>query len=571
MTFKESAKFKGYRCFKREWAGFENLCPINVIIGRNNSGKSSLIDLVDILTREEFGTFSNDMQFSSTLNEAELSKTFRKDITGGELGGNHWISHGSAFVGEFVEWEITDRDLTYTSDIVLDHYYQQAKRNAIEDKIEGAIKEKKHPLSGKNHKRIYAEREISSEQARDILHVNFSGEGATNICRHYITGASEKYPRSLIQNKLLMALNHIFGKDADFIEIQVLQHDKESGGTQDHWEIYLCESSKGLIPLSRSGSGLQTVILVLLNLLVVPHAEGKKPSDCVFSFEELENNLHPALQRRLFWYITEFAVENNCYIFITTHSNVALDVFANSKHSQIIHVENDGESAYTKTIDAYFEKLHVVNDLGAKASDLLQANGIVWLEGPSDRIYFNKWIELLTDGTMKEGLDYQCAFYGGSILSHYTANPASNGRLNLLQVNPNAVLLADGDRTSKGSRIKQRVRDIKNEIEALPKSHVWVSKAKEVESYVPLEVLRDLFNKPRLKVIDQYEPFSKEPTKRSPDKGYFQKHSPTKTFNKVDFAQRVIPKLKLLELKTIFEWEKEMDQIVRTIQSWNER
>ena len=34
----DSIYFKGYSCFKNEWAGFDTIKPINVIIGRNNSG-----------------------------------------------------------------------------------------------------------------------------------------------------------------------------------------------------------------------------------------------------------------------------------------------------------------------------------------------------------------------------------------------------------------------------------------------------------------------------------------------------------------------------------------------------
>ena len=45
----ESVYFKGHLCFQREWAGFDTIKPINVIIGRNNSGKSHLLELVEAL------------------------------------------------------------------------------------------------------------------------------------------------------------------------------------------------------------------------------------------------------------------------------------------------------------------------------------------------------------------------------------------------------------------------------------------------------------------------------------------------------------------------------------------
>ena len=47
----DSIYFKGYSCFKKDWAGFDTIKPVNVIIGRNNSGKSHLLDLVEALCK----------------------------------------------------------------------------------------------------------------------------------------------------------------------------------------------------------------------------------------------------------------------------------------------------------------------------------------------------------------------------------------------------------------------------------------------------------------------------------------------------------------------------------------
>ena len=90
----------------------------------------------------------------------------------------------------------------------------------------------------------------------------------------------------------------------------------------------ISEKTKGLISLSRSGSGLKTIILVLLNLLVVPKIKNAGESLFTFAFEELENNLHPALLRRLFQYLENYVVNKKATIFLTTHSSIALDFFA---------------------------------------------------------------------------------------------------------------------------------------------------------------------------------------------------------------------------------------------------
>ena len=47
---KLSLKIRNYKCFEGEEQGYDVILPINVIIGRNNSGKSSLLDLIDQAT-----------------------------------------------------------------------------------------------------------------------------------------------------------------------------------------------------------------------------------------------------------------------------------------------------------------------------------------------------------------------------------------------------------------------------------------------------------------------------------------------------------------------------------------
>ena len=78
---------------------------------------------------------------------------------------------------------------------------------------------------------------------------------------------------------------------------------------------------KKLIALSQSGSGLKTILLTLLNLLVVPIIEEKSDRYFTFAFEELENNMHPALLRKLLSYIEKFALENEIPVFLTSQAH----------------------------------------------------------------------------------------------------------------------------------------------------------------------------------------------------------------------------------------------------------
>ncbi|MBM2837859.1 MAG: hypothetical protein HW415_484, partial [Deltaproteobacteria bacterium] len=42
-----SIEIKNYKCFGEDPQGFYHLRPINLIIGRNNTGKSTLLEMVE--------------------------------------------------------------------------------------------------------------------------------------------------------------------------------------------------------------------------------------------------------------------------------------------------------------------------------------------------------------------------------------------------------------------------------------------------------------------------------------------------------------------------------------------
>lgn len=428
---------------------------------------------------------------------------------------------------------------------------------------------KKHRLVGKSVRRLLADRDIEVESPTRTLSLAPNGTGASNIVRRFITSANEDLPREVVQRELLASLNRIVGADACFNEIQVQEHDDDnSGGPRDHWEIYLGEASKGLVPLSGSGSGLKTVILVLLNLLVMPKVEDRSRGEYVFAFEELENSLHPAVLRRLFLYIEEYAVKHGSPVFLTTHSSVAVDLFGTSEHAQIVHVFHDGESARTATVSGHLDYLRVVSELGVRPSDLLQANGVVWVEGPSDRIYLNRWIELVADGSLREGRDYQCAFYGGSLLARNqfrAVEDANAGLANLFQINPNVVVVCDSDRSSGGAPLKERVERIEQEVSELPNGHVWITGTREIENYLPGHVIGAVLGKPEARDPKQWESFYPWRRVRS---SYWESEVGQRSFDKVDLAAACTSHMTLEAMAGRFDWKAEVAKVADCIRSW---
>lgn len=565
----DSFKFKGHDCFKNDWSGIDGFKPISVVIGRNNTGKSQLLDVLEKLTRKKIHELGFGFRCTGILDESSLRAAFPDNLRSDDLPGNstHWQDHGIHFVGSPIEWQVDSKGakievLHFNNPNHWSHSLEKRR-----EKLEKAVANVTAPILGCKFRRLLADRDVQPELAKKELELKGDGTGATNIIRRFILSHTPEMREELIQKELLNALSYIFGEDGSFVQIEVRHHE-----SSDLWEVFLGEPRKGLIALSSSGSGLRTVVLVLLNLLVVPELEKTEKRQFVFAFEELENNLHPALLRRLFTYIADFVEREECMLFLTTHSNVALDFFGPRDDTQIIHVTHDGESAYTKTVAAHFDHVGLLTELGSRPSDLLQANGVVWLEGPSDRIYFNRFIELYSAGKLREGRDYQCAFYGGSNLANSTFSAPEDSDetfANLLRLNQNIAVVCDGDRTAAsggGSRIKGRVQRVKQEVEKIPAAFLWITDAKEIENYIPGIVWEAVYNVQGIPDPTRYDSF---PSSNVKSTDFVQKYLKRKAFDKCDFAMKAVPYLKREMLADRFELEQRVNALVTRINDWN--
>lgn len=571
-----SVKIKGVSCFTQEFCGFESFKTINVIIGRNNTGKSQLLKLVESICSPDRkkNRLNASYHFKGTYDENSLIGVFHRNTSNGALRGRHWEDHGQHFVDQEVAWieneHFTVSDIETQGKDLKDHYNQTYKyemSDAAKGALERATNNIPSPYTGKIFRHIYADRDIKTEAAEGELKLHFDGRGATNIIRdHLIRADNIMVTRRTIQTSLRGALNGIFGPDGTFTNISVQQH------ASGEWEIFFEEENKGLIPLSSSGSGLKTVILVLLNLLVVPELERRDPEDFVFAFEELENNLHPALLRRLLKYIEEFAIQHSCHVFLTTHSSAALDQFSRAEHAQFVRVSHNGEYATTQTISAHFDHSQVVGDLGARASDILQANGIIWVEGPSDAIYLNHWIDVFSKGRVLEGRDYACAFYGGSLLARTSFDDPTRPNpelIKLIQLNRNAALVCDSDKNSRSTPLKPRVTKAKEEMSKIPNGMIWITAGKEIETYLSGTVISASLGVTKVRDPEQFERFFPTTGKNAADDSFVQTQLGRSTIDKVDLALSAREHMTIESMKDRFDWEAKMTELISTIEKWN--
>jgi hypothetical protein len=557
-------KVRNYRSFGQEAQGFNTIKPINILIGKNNSGKSALIDVIEARANpdslvDKQDASKTEILIGGQMQEGMINVVFPANTSSSDVPGANYNEYGMRLkdkkalvklgVGGSKTLESIDFDFSGISD---------AKRNEFTQKIAGALP---NPLQNCSVLRILAERDITSEKPVTSNDVQPNGVGATNIIRKHINDRT--LPNNLVDVQILNGLNEIFADDGHFEKIRVQEDSQAGDANSSTWEIYLDETNKGSIKLSSSGSGLKTVLLVLINLHIL--VGGRALENFIFAFEELENNLHPGVLRRLYLYIEEFAKEHKSLFFITTHSSVVIDMFSASKDAQLLHVTNDGQASKVDDVLNFTHKDKIFSDLDIRASDLLQSNVIIWVEGPSDRIYINAWIDWCSSGAIREGAHYQCVFYGGRTLSHLESrdNNEIQAGINVLRVNRHSILMMDSDLVDTTGVINSTKTRIKGEIEG-DGGLVWVTKGKEVENYLPEEALRRVFEKPSLPQIGQTEKISDYLTTNI-DSSAAEKFST----HKVKYASEFVATSDYAEFRKVLDLDDRLKDVVNKIAEWN--
>lgn len=549
-------RFKGYKAFAADtYTELDNLPRVSVIIGKNNSGKSSVIDVMGMMydrmyaMREEITSCAEEIAAEIPITR-DMCDRLLSGYTSiqGYTSGTLWIKSKGRSIGYRVEPEDSGGHIVEWNDRLPLWNSSDANR------VESDISRERDTYVFRN---VAAERNIVPEEEEKIggtlEDLSSTGRGASNIIRAFLNDSS--YDETIIEDTLLKAVNEIMSPEAVFEGIRVQQVQDGYGNVR--WEVFLKEEGMSRCPLSRMGSGLKTIILVLLNLLVIPELDEYKNKKMVYGFEELENNLHPAMQRKLFEYIYEFAEMHDVQVFITTHSHVAINAFYDKDDAGIFHVYKQDGRAFVKRIESYLDKPRILDDLDVKASDLLQSNGIIWVEGPSDRVYIKHWLDLYFPDRFVEGVHYQFLYYGGRLLSQYSAEEVTE-LISVIKTNRNAVIVMDSDKRNRNARLNDTKKRIIAEFDALGMMS-WVTKGKEIENYIPKTAIEEALEVSLKAQCGQYELFP----------GYIEKYYRGFTGKKVRFARCVVDHMTEENMAGMMDVKKRVTELGERIVEWN--
>jgi len=262
-------------------------------------------------------------------------------------------------------------------------------------------------------------------------------------------------------------------------------------GTHDKSQIVIVANGLEL-PLESLGTGIHE--LIILAIAVLQH------DNALICIEEPEIHLHPLLQRRFLEFLRSDATTNR-YV-LTTHSPALI---APGDDVAVTHLWLENGVTKSRRIATTGHSLEALRDLGAKASDLLQANSVIWVEGPSDRIYLNGWLQLLHPD-LREGIDYAVMFYGGRLLSYLSAErddpidaddtttpEDTDDLIQLLRINQYSAIVIDSDRRAADAAINATKQRVAAECK---KSGIpcWIIAGREIENCLPTSAVTAAFS-----------------------------------------------------------------------------
>ena len=500
--------------------------PCSIIIGKNNSGKSNILKAIRWFGVHSNWFSGNPSQFKPQANEefdfgigdaraklaAGITLAFYQDEAQALLGKTELSDCTPQWQAEAINllkagftlrvdssWEVTQVEnnrFQFVDAHRLNDLFTPHSKIPMPAKLQGRLPHLQNEL-----KRVIIER-LSQQFVflsgwRRLEEQRSNGQPISHSLRTW-----ERPSASDKQHKRLFARIQQYFHELTLNAGLTLQMD-HSGNINIEW-------NNRYLSIDQYGDGIKH-LLILAFEFAIHHQK-------IMLLEEPETHLHPELQRNVGAFLRSQA-ENQT--ITTTHSQVLLDA---GRAKPIFRVLHDRVKTMVHRCDTTDEVYDLLDELDVRASDLVQANVAIWVEGPTDRLLLSQCLHLLAPN-LSEGLHFQIVYYGGAVRSHLTFDETlSIPLVNLLALSRNAVMVCDSDRKSTEATVNDTKRRLEEECVKVG-GFYWITAGREIENYFTPRLLttayRELLNDERIELhLPQFGSISEAISAVAPNPGH---------------------------------------------------
>lgn len=424
----------------------KNLEKLNVICGKNSSGKSSILEGINLEDHFFIGLKI------STSEQQTLCNIFAKKIKGKTTSNTVYWSEQS--FSEGISQIISEGCILY------------------KDTIESFLNKFHNALSSNSN--VSSEYLIYTQGTLETYYLQYVSDIKTTLIppkRVLESKVKIDLEKELLPNGIGVT-NHLFylkNQDLDSKDYKTYQQIHYAFQDITGFKVNIVPNKSNLLTVNfyvgnnwytsdQCGLGLSD-LLILITLVIATNYS-------VYLIEEPENHLHADFQKKLI----RFLQKQNKQFILSTHSDVFIDINAVDRIYYAWY-QNDSVNLSDQTT-----KSKIISDLGYSVSEKLVSDALILVEGPTDIPVIKKLLEWI--GTLN---DFNVKFWslGGDIMAELD--------LSIFSGNENVFTIVDQDPKSKSVRDKY----LRNCEEHGIKSHRL--KRYSLENYLSLAAIKQVF------------------------------------------------------------------------------
>lgn len=346
-----------------------SLSQINLITGKNNTGKSTLLEAITLLVSK--GDIKNILQILLERGEhfrfSEDYKTTESSVKSlSSLFNDRIISFDN---NDFIEISSSNNEKNNSNNVKfsLVKYINEDDENLIvrkkvitnfdEDDTNIKIGFK---IEANNQTQIYT---LTDGLDRFVNRIGFKSTDYTDIIKYVKTKNINKDTNSKLWDSIDLTPKEKYVIDAlKIIEPRTEGITFKQVNREDRNPFIKLSNDNLIIPLESMGDGINRILTIILSLV--------NSENGYFLIDEIENGLHHSVQEKLWKIIFNLSEKLNIQVFATTHSEDTIKSFENIINSssnkiegKLIRLENKNNSIRQIEFDANELKIATDNDI----------------------------------------------------------------------------------------------------------------------------------------------------------------------------------------------------------------